>query len=162
MKNCLNFGLITLCLIALSGCGAGKVLVLEPVNPCQSVRTIHVQPTADTIKLDPTMAKKFEKILTAKMYAKDKFSPGNEITLKYRFLQLNEGNRFSRWFLGGIGNAGEGTLTVEACYFDKSGKQIGKIQAEGKIGSGMFGGSFENAFEKAADEIVKYTYSSFH
>lgn len=162
MKNYLNFGLISLFLIALTGCGAGKVLVLEPVNSPCPIRSIHLQPTADTIKLEPTMAKKFEKILASKMYAKNKFTSGDEITLKYRFLQLNEGNRFSRWFLGGIGNAGEGTLTVEATYFDKSGKQIGKVQAEGKIGSGMFGGSFENAFEKAADEIVQYTYASLH
>lgn len=162
MKSCLNFGLMTLFLITLTGCGAGKVLVLEPMHCTSQTQTIQIQPTTDTIKLDAAVANKFKKILASKMYAKEKFKPGDEITLKYRFLQLNEGNRFSRWFLGGIGNAGEGTLTVEVTYFDKNGKQIGKIQAEGKIGSGMFGGSFDNAFEKAADEIVKYTYSSLY
>ncbi len=50
----------------------------------------------------------------------------------------------------GIGNAGEGSLTIEVTYADQSGKQLGKIMSEGKIGSGFFGGSSDDAIEKAA------------
>lgn len=83
------------------------------------------------------------------------------MTIRYRFVQYNAGNQFTRWFWGGIGNAGEGTLTVEAKYFDSQGKEICVIQSEGKIGSGFFGGSFDYAMDKAAKEIVEYTKANF-
>ncbi|MBN1958526.1 MAG: hypothetical protein JXQ81_06530 [Desulfuromonadales bacterium] len=44
------------------------------------------------------------------------FERGPELKITYRFIQYNPGNQFTRWFWGCIGNAGEGTMTVEAKY----------------------------------------------
>lgn len=63
--------------------------------------------------------------------------------------------------MGGLGNCGEGTLIVEASFVDASGKEVGKVKSEGRIGAGFFGGSFSNALERAAEEIAKYTAHNF-
>lgn len=90
-----------------------------------------------------------------------KFVQGSELIITYRFVQYDPGNQFTRWFWGGIGNAGEGTITLEATYVDSFGKLLAKIQSEGKIGSGFFGRYFSLALEKAAEEIAEYTIENF-
>ncbi|HSK29843.1 MAG TPA: hypothetical protein VLA17_07755, partial [Candidatus Limnocylindria bacterium] len=61
----------------------------------------------------------------------------------------------------GIGNTGEGSLTVEAKFFDNADKELATIQAEGRIGSGFFGGDFSFALDKAAEKIAEYTKINF-
>jgi hypothetical protein len=74
----------------------------------------------------------------------------------YRFVQFNPGSQFSRWFWGGIGSAGKGTMTVEAKFLDSNDKELVKIQSEGEIASGFLGGGFNLAIQKAAKEIAEY------
>jgi len=42
-------------------------------------------------------------------------------------------------------------------YLDANRQEIGKVQSEGKIGSGMFGGGFDNAIESSVEEFIGYT-----
>ena len=158
MKNNLKtLGLILLVGI-LTSCGAGKMMVLEPVHSVPSNPGVKIQAANDTVRISQEVSDKFFKYLSDSLYAEGKARRGDDIVVKYRFLQMNEGSRLARWFTAGIGNAGEGTLTVEATYYDQSGKLLGKIHTEGKIGSGFFGGSVDHALEKAACEIANYTH----
>ncbi len=86
---------------------------------------------------------------------------GKELTLKYRFIQFQEGSQFERWFWGGIGNAGEGSITCEVLFLDPAGAEVAKIQSEGRIGSGFFGGSIHDALGKMGEEVGKYTVQHF-
>lgn len=103
----------------------------------------------------------FEKALKKKLYNDSGYKHGDDLAVVYRFLQCDEGSRLSRWFWGGLGNSGESSLTVEAKFVDKSGKELGKINAEGKIGSGFFGGSFDNAVEQASEHLAEYIVKNF-
>jgi hypothetical protein len=105
--------------------------------------------------------KTWETKLDEFLYKEGGYKKGPGLTITYRFLQYNPGDQFSRWFWGGIGNAGQGSLTVDAMYTDSSGQQLGKIQCEGVISSGFFGGDFSFAVEKAANEIAEYTKKNF-
>lgn len=159
------FSLMTL-IIILAGCGAGKTLVMRPPETELHVTSLSFSESNSTIRVPEETKQAFEKKLSALLYEESEkgegaFQRGNDITIKYRFIQVNEGSQFTRWFWGGIGNAGEGSLTVEAKYFDNTDKELATIHAEGKIGSGFFGGSFEFAIEKAAEEIAEYTISNF-
>jgi len=62
---------------------------------------------------------------------------------------------------GGIGNWGQGTLLIEANFFDASGKKISSIQTDAVIESGLFGGSFENALDLAAEKLSEYAVANF-
>jgi hypothetical protein len=50
---------------------------------------------------------------------------------------------------------------VQATYTDRTGRQIGKIVSEGKLGRGIFGGDVELAIDKAANEVASYTIDNF-
>jgi len=103
----------------------------------------------------------FTEKLNELLYQKGGLKKGTDVTLTFRFVQFNPGSRLGRWFTGGIGNTGEGSLTIEVVYTDGTGKSLGKIMSEGKIGSGFLGGSSDNAIEKAAAEVASYTLTHF-
>lgn len=146
--------------LTLMGCGSSRTVVLEPVQQ-RCAKTITIQVAPHTVPVPAEVSTAFEKALSKKLYAKNGFAAGDEVILRYRFLQLNEGSRLKRYLTGGIGNCGEGTLTIEATYLDSKGNILGKSQTEGKIGSGVFGGSYDDAVEKAAEEISRYSHQAF-
>jgi hypothetical protein len=147
--------------VLLNGCGSGKIIVYDPVEAKHVVKTIKIVNNMPTSSVPKEYKEDFEEKLKEKLYQEHGYKPGDDLTISYRFLQCDEGSRFSRWFLGGLGNSGESSLTVEAKFIDKSGKEIGKVNTEGKIGSGFLGGSFDNAIEQASDHLVEYIVKNF-
>ena len=85
---------------------------------------------------------------------------GEGLTIRVKVVQFSAGNQFERWFWGGIGNAGEGSMHIVAEFFEGSTK-LAQTQMEGRIGSGFFGGSMREAVDKAAEEIAKYAVANF-
>ena len=144
----------------LVGCGTGKTMVMDS-GESRKANSLAIIEGKSTVTPPTEVILGFKKMLDDLIFTQGGMPRGQHVTLTYRFIQYNEGNRFSRWFLGGIGNTGEGSLSVEAIFSDDSGKQIGKIISEGKIGSGFFGGAIDSAIEKAAEEISNYTISQY-
>lgn len=64
--------------------------------------------------------------------------------------------------LGGIGNAGEASAIIELVFRAPDGSELAKIQTEGKIGSGIFGGSSKSTVKKAAKEAAAFAISNFY
>ncbi|MFQ5847364.1 MAG: DUF4410 domain-containing protein [Candidatus Methylomirabilales bacterium] len=165
---------ITLMLI-LVGCGAGKTLVMKPPETKLRVTSVSFSEGNSTIAVPAEAKKAFEEKLAELLYEEQKeadeyekekngegaFKMGDDLKIKYRFVQYDKGDRFTRWFWGGIGNAGEGSLTIEVKYFDVTDKELATIQSEGKISSGFFGGAINFAVGKAAEEIAEYTVQNF-
>jgi hypothetical protein len=88
------------------------------------------------------------------------FAEGEELTIRIKVVQFEAGSQMQRWFWGGIGNAGEGSLQVLAGFYDDDAK-LAEIQTEGRIGSGFFGGSMTEAVDKAAEQIATYAITNF-
>jgi hypothetical protein len=158
--------LFVLSLLFLLGCGAGRTMVMKPPPEKVTARAVDLVEEEPTVNVPKEVREKFRENLEKALFeAKDntepRFSRGSEIEMRYRFIQFDPGDRFSRWFWGGIGNAGEGTLTVEATFCNGRGEPLSKIQSEGKISSGFFGGSFDFALDKAAREIVQFAEGNF-
>lgn len=149
-------------LLPLAACGSGKTLVLDPADgPKRTFATVNVEAEPSTVEVPDSVRTAFESHLKKALYGEDGFAPGTDLVIRYSFIQLDKGDQFTRWLLGGIGNAGEGSLTVAVKYVDASGNEVAKIQVEGKIGSGFVGGNFDNALSSAADEIAEYTEQQF-
>lgn len=144
----------------LSACGAGKLMVMDPAQ-AKKGSTITIKESDATAPVAPEASAAFRKKLGEIVHAPGAIPQGSDVTLSYRFVQYEEGSQFKRWLTGGIGNSGEGSLTVEAVYLDAAGKALGKVVAEGKIGSGFFGGSISSAVEKCAEQIGDYTLKNF-
>ena len=156
-----ELSILFLIIASLIGCGAGKTLVMEPPTSKKSVASVELVQGKSTVEVPEEVVKTLETKVAEFLYKEGGYTKGPELTITYRFLPYNPGNQFNRWFWGGIGNAGQGSLTVEAIYTDSSQQQCGKIQCEGIISSGLFGGDFSFAVEKVANEISEYTKKNF-
>ena len=84
------------------------------------------------------MSHNYKKGFEKGLYEENDFIKSDALLLEYQFLQQDEGNQFVRWFFGGIGNAGEASLTVLVTYTDVNGNQLAQTQVQGKIDSGFF------------------------
>jgi hypothetical protein len=140
----------------LVGCGAGRTMVLAPSETSERFSEAEITEGQSTVTVPSDMNAAFQSKLAQLIYGPGGFSQGPGLKLKYRFIQFNPGSQFTRWFWGGLGSAGKGTMTVEVTFLDPSGKELAKIQSEGEITSGAFGGPFDLAIQKAATEVAEY------
>ena len=153
--------LLLIGVFVFAGCGAGRTLVLKPPEMKLRAVSVELSETKSTVSVPADIKFEFEEKLKELLFGEGGFQKGQDLKIKYRFIQFNPGNQFTRWFWGGIGNAGEGSLTIEAKYFDVADRELSLIQTEGKIGSGAFGGAMSFAIQKAAEEIADYTKVNF-
>ena len=142
--------------ICLTGCGAGRTMVLAPPETTAKFQAAEIFEDKATVEVPGEVSSSFQAKLVQELYKEGGFTRGPGLKIRYRFIQFNPGSQFTRWFWGGIGSAGKGTMTVEARFLDNSDKELAKIQSEGEISSGAFGGSFDFALEKAAHEVAEY------
>jgi hypothetical protein len=161
IKNFCSITLLMALLLILIGCGAGKTMVTKPAEMNARTSTVEISETNSTVNLPDEVRVSFREKLSTLLYEEGDFEQGPGLKIEYRFIQFNPGSQFKRWFWGGIGNSGEGTMTVEAKYFDSTGNELAVIQSEGKINSGFFGGSIDFAIKKTAEEIANYTKANF-
>lgn len=148
--------------LTLTACGTAKTIVLEPVDTTNKFTQVKLEENNPTVNVPSKVTELFRSVIEKGLYEEGPFNPGSELTIVYTFVGVDEGDQFTRWFWGGIGNAGEGTLTVRVRYLDDQDKELTNTQVEGRIGSGFFGGSFDEAITKAGEEIVKFTIENFN
>jgi hypothetical protein len=157
MKRLLLVGVVLL----LTGCGTARTLVLEPVNSSARFSRVELVENNANVQVPAEVTTKFRSVVEKGLYEKSAFTRGEDMRILYTFVSHNPGSQFQRWFWGGIGNAGEGSVAVTVKYVDAKGTELAKTQVEGRIGSGMFGGSYDEAIQKAGEEIVKFTTQHF-
>jgi hypothetical protein len=143
-------------ILFLAGCGAGKTTVVSLEDTYAKFTRAEIFEETSTVTVPEHVKVQFRGALEKELFEKGGFVRGDGLKIMYRFIQFNPGSQFSRWFWGGIGSAGKGTMTVEARFLEFNGKELAKIQAEGEIASGAFGGAFNLAIQKAAKEIAEY------
>lgn len=146
-------------LLAIAGCASATTTVLEPTSVSVKSSTIAVAHGDDTVPIDPEYSAYFRTKLGEELYTEGGFVEGGGVTLRYRFLQLDEGSRAARYMLGPI--AGKGSMTIEILFLDPEGVELSKIHTGGEISGGLFGGSFKSALDKAAKEAAEYAIHNF-
>lgn len=152
---------VVLMLLTLTACGAGRTLVVAPGEGDVRVSTMAIQSAKANVNVPDSVEQTFRNELSKKLYKSGGFSQGDQLTLRYRFIGFEEGSRLKRWLIGGLGNAGEASIVVQVGFYQAE-KQLSQIQVEGKIGSGMYGGSVSSAVKKAANEAASYALQTYH
>lgn len=113
-----------------------------------------------TVGCDEAVKRQFEQEIKDG-FAEANMPEGNDLKIEYRFVQFDEGSRLVRYMAGGLGNAGEGEMTVEVIFKNRDNKELSRIHVGGKINSGFFGGSFDHAVEHSAKQVVRYVITNF-
>ena len=163
--------LVAISLIAsLGGCGSGKdgtcrVLVVESGDVQRGIKTINIV-SEKQMPQEHKIA--FEKNLRKKLFKKQTYKPGgvdSDLTVSYRFLMCDEGDRLTRmyWgrYWGAMSSEGNGILRVEARFINRAGVEVGKVEVEGKMSHGFYGGNFEDAVLQASDHLARYIIGNF-
>lgn len=144
-----------------TGCGVGRNMVIQSpqtrIRAASAVAAENNSPVSVPAEMKADYQSRLEKYL----YGENGFQQGKELTIRYRFIQYEPGSQFGRWFSGGIGNMGEGSLTIESKFYDAGGKELATIQTEGRIGSGFLGGSYGEALDKAAEKVAEFAKTNF-
>jgi hypothetical protein len=137
----------------------GRLIVNEVSDSTVHVKTINFVQLKPTVDVDPKLLKVVQDEVEGHVLEDEVFSRGNELTLSYRIVQYESGNRAARYF--SVGQAGEGSITIDATFTDSQGSVLAKVQASGEIRSGALGGGSNNSIENAADVIGKYARKHF-
>ena len=153
--------LMLMAVSVLAACGTARTLVLEPVADTGKFSRADVIAHNPTVEVPAEVTAKLEAVVNRGLYESGAFQHGPDLRIFYTFVSHDAGDRFARWFWGGIGNAGEGSVTLMVRYVDQSDRELAKTQVEGRIGSGFFGGSMDEAITKAGEEVVKFTVDRF-
>lgn len=147
--------------VVITGCGTASTIVLNPVDQPSGLKGVTASSGKHNVEVPEKVVAQLQQSIEKGLYEDNDFIQSDALLLEYKFLQQDEGNQFVRWFWGGIGNAGEASLTVLVTYTDADGNQLAQTQVQGKIDSGFFGGSFSEAINKVAEEIVEFTVVNF-
>ncbi len=152
--------LVPFACLLLAACGSSKTMVLDTCGETKYVKNFEIVQGKSTTGVPKEAQQLFHNTINKKL-TEIGYSKGNDLIIEYRFIQFDEGDQFARWMWGGLGNSGEGEMTAEVKFKDIKGNELCKIQVGGKIGSGVFGGSFDHAIENAAHEVVRYVEKTF-
>jgi len=152
---------IFLALTVASGCGVGRNMVIQsPQTRIRAASAVAAENNSP-VSIPAEMKADYQSRLEKYLYGENGFQQGKELTIRYRFIQYEPGSQFGRWFSGGLGNMGEGSLTIESKFYDSSDKELATIQTEGRIGSGFLGGSYGEALDKAAEKVAEFAKTNF-
>ena len=166
MRNRMLLALSLGFFLACIGCTSGRTLVMKvPTERIKAV-SVNVVEAQHTVSVPPDVTNTFRNKLEDALLVGDQgslppFTRGEDLTIRYRFIQFTSGSQFKRWLAGGIGGYGEGSMTVQVEFMSSSVGELCKIQSEGKIGAGLFGGSIDGAVEKCVEEIAEYAKQTF-
>mgnify|MGYP001263924338 FL=1 len=80
--------------------------------------------------------------------------------LKFKVLQFDEGSRMARIATMGIYESAKGELRVKAALFD-SGDMVGAWEVNAWVSGGITGGSEQDLFDSAAQEIADHLRGDF-
>jgi|GEM_PF-665240 lipoprotein len=100
-----------------------------------------------------------ESKINEKLRQKNKI--GEAITIQCDVQNFDEGNRFTRYMLGGLGGAGKATSLTKINILDANNVNIGNFEISAELGIGIFGGSSDEMIEATATKIVNIVEEKF-
>ena len=153
---------LVLCALSLfvAACATGTTKVEQPVTAKHSMTSVTFVKELDTVTVPDDVLAHFDKRLREYLHEEGPFEDGDQLTVKYRFTQFDQGNRALRYMIGF--GAGKGTMTIDVGFYDPQGVKLADIDVGGELSVGFFGGDIDEAVSKAAKEVAEYTTITFH
>lgn len=147
--------------LSLSACASSALMVEKPAVGVQRVATATLQYEAPTVSVEETTQQHLQRKMAEALTTGDKavFSPGPDMTIRYRFVGHNEGSRLGRYLTAGL--AGGSKTYIVADFLNPAGETIGQVRAEGSVGGGIAGGSAKSGVDGAVKKIAEYAQANF-
>ncbi len=145
--------------LIVAGCyGSRSTTVLDVSDTRRTFNSYTLERADSTVNVPSELVAAFEAELISEM-AEAGFSQGGPLKMVYRFIRYEKGSQAKRYFLGfGSGTA---SATVEVRFFDEDDVELAKIQAEGELMGGFFGGDKAATMTKASKEVSEFAQERF-
>jgi hypothetical protein len=164
-----KFALLIL-IVFVTGCAAGRTQIIQPTKVgFKNYRILEIADFKNYVgsKVPSGMCKRLPDSIANKVATLNLFQAVNRITVVNEWksetktlviegivVEYEPGDQAKRWF-GGFTGYGKGFVTVQLTAIDKSTKEkIFKGNVGSEISGGFFGGSFDEAIQKAIEEAV--------
>lgn len=147
--------------IIFSGCASSSTSISMPVKKVYTQKYSSFSVEEEMLgKNAPDEKKKVFEDKLKDVFAKNNYKNSSGLKIKYSFLGYDEGNQFVRYMVGF--GAGSGKLVVKTTFIDSNtGEVIGSIETEGTLAMGVFGGDFDGAIEKVANDIYEFAKNNY-
>ncbi|MEO0500124.1 MAG: hypothetical protein AAF205_06145, partial [Pseudomonadota bacterium] len=140
----------------LSACAGSSNMVMQPNKAAYKANAVNLVYEGATVDVEEKDVAELQKFMENEFFGGDTpFVRGEDLTVRYGFMQFDEGSQAARYFLGVVGG-GEAKMIVGAEFVDNQGNVVSKIQSEGRLNGGFFGGDAGSATKLAAREIADY------
>lgn len=144
----------------VSGCASSNNIVLAPNSTHYTSSNVSLVYDNATIKVEDKKVELLNKYLEEALFNSDAaFAKGDGLTIKYGFIGYDEGSQAMRYLAGPL--AGGAKMVIVAEFFDPAGNSLAKIQSEGTVAGGFFGGDSDSAIKGAAKKIAKFAEENF-
>lgn len=142
-----------------ASCGASSTLILEQPSQLsyegEAVpASFSIRPSSKRGEVPAETVAAFENRVRRKLV----HAGVRGIQIEYRFLHTGNDEQLERWFTSGSGRR---SVTIDVVFKNAGEERLGRIQAEGRVKPGLFGGSFQGALNRAADEIADYAIATY-
>lgn len=151
---------IVLCAL-LTACGTSKNVILESTTTSSKFNSVRLIEGDSPVAVEDDDVAYFREKLQENLSEQFATGDGSELTITYRFIGFERGNRAKRYLSGGIGNWGEGGLVIQSVFSDGEGNELSKVNTDATIDSGFFGGDIQSTFKRAANKISEYAVANF-
>lgn len=151
---------LALAMANLAACSGGKLTVEQPSSSYRGshLMLLEYEPSAKVPKAVANYVQ--SKMDDAFFKGKPPFGRGRDITVRYRFVEFERGNRVGRAALGPL-VVGTEEVAQEAQFIDGQGTVISRVRSRRETRAGIFGGSFYSAIDRAVEDIRRYAASQF-
>jgi hypothetical protein len=146
-------------LLLLAGCSSGKITGAE--GPAGNARftAMEIYRGQDAMAVSAGISKTFEARLRRQLTRSNGFVQGEGLRLLYRFISFDPGDRMTRYMT--LGLSGEAVARVEVRMFDAQNRPLGRVESEGRLSTGLFGGGTDATAENCADEVAAHILANY-
>ena len=160
MKKIFAVAALAAASVNLSACASSNNIVLAANSTNYKSPNVSLVYDNATVKVEDGKIALLNKYLEEALFdGSPVFAKGEGLTIKYGFIGYNEGSQALRYLAGPI--AGGAKMVIVAEFVDPSGKSLAKIQSEGTVSGGFFGGDSDSAIKGAAKKIAKFAEDNF-
>jgi len=147
--------------LAMGGCSSSALMVERPPVATTRVTTAALQYDTPTIAVEEGAQQHLQRRMQEAFLTGENavFQPGNDLTIRYRFVGHNEGSRVGRYLTMGL--AGGSKTYIVADFLNSAGEMVGQVRAEGSVGVGIAGGSAKSGIDGAVKKIAAYAQATF-
>lgn len=147
--------------LSLVACSSSNNIVMVPNTSDYAASAVALEYDGGTVEVEDGKVALLEKYLRNHLFDDGSaFAEGmNGLTIKYGFIGYEEGSQAARYLAGPI--AGGAKMVIVAEFFDAEGNSLSKIQSEGTVSGGFFGGDSDSAINGAAKKIAGYAKENF-